>query len=751
MMQMKHFRAALVRAVFHAWRNWFRTTKTTKKKVNYSVERWFASVDTGLLRKNFLAWKLLAHKVESDKKHAENSTYVDELSKQLTAEQENSRQLEERLKEQMQQVATLKDRLQREQEGRQAEVKALSKELGQCKERNGALTAQLQAMTEMQSATVHLTQTVASALHAQWSSAMPSILSMPDLSPLCRSDSGKHELGRSTSSVADDIGQEVQASSVDPAELMKRWVNRQLQLLNHRKPVVNFRQQLRDGEIILKVMKAVLHPKSSEEADRILRKNIDIDTRLDDIVELCNTVTGLDNIILASHFREANEPFMFRLLSRCLVGFPNLPLAEDEQQRLASIVNDFEEWFADIDSFHDIDSINMLQLSVEGALQGWDQWSRVFDARAADWAAVRSSLDNFTNKAMLHSDMAMGSDAELALIATVPAWLIHDLTQSEAPADESPSATVERVMETMQQVNDVLLRHRRVIQDSYSQYSASNEEEGSVVSLDVHEFLTFVRDCLLFRHGPAGFDRHLVMTDIFLRTKRCSELQENWELLKVSGVRSASTRVAVPSESDEADQDLSMPEFVFALVRLASVRIKDSGPIAKRVETLFQNYIWKNAEFRAPGSLREVFVRDSVRNIFRDHRANLLDCFKFYANLDNSAKGASTLDTINRNEFQMLLKDAKLDAHIDSKTADRIFEAVQQADVRGESAEFEMSYSEFLEAVCTMAFYKLPDPLTPFEIRLEEMITKLLEPLATKTKVRLKPRKARKHHIRGRH
>ena len=89
--------------------------------------------------------------------------------------------------------------------------------------------------------------------------------------------------------------------------------------------------------------------------------------------------------------------------------------------------------------------------------------------------------------------------------------------------------------------------------------------------------------------------------------------------------------------------------------------------------------------------------------------------FQYYRNVDGSDGRAQT---INAKEFDTFVRDADLLDRLSftKREAAAVFAVTQHAE--GAEGASEMSFREFLEAVVTLALYKLPSPMQPAAQRL---------------------------------
>lgn len=96
---------------------------------------------------------------------------------------------------------------------------------------------------------------------------------------------------------------------------------------------------------------------------------------------------------------------------------------------------------------------------------------------------------------------------------------------------------------------------------------------------------------------------------------------------------------------------------------------------------------------------------------------------------------AGNPNTIDRDEFVTLMKDCKLiDNHFTTKDIFHIFANVQYDEEQGEdggpNSILELIYPEFLESICAIAYYKVPNPFISLGEKLTIMLSETLYPNA---------------------
>eukprot|EP01065_Artemidia_motanka_P036041 TRINITY_DN43941_c0_g1_i1.p1 TRINITY_DN43941_c0_g1~~TRINITY_DN43941_c0_g1_i1.p1 ORF type:complete len:1114 (+),score=364.58 TRINITY_DN43941_c0_g1_i1:43-3384(+) len=112
---------------------------------------------------------------------------------------------------------------------------------------------------------------------------------------------------------------------------------------------------------------------------------------------------------------------------------------------------------------------------------------------------------------------------------------------------------------------------------------------------------------------------------------------------------------------------------------------------------------------------REVYRQPECQMVLQTHNRSLVAVYEWFAKRDETNRGNVT--SINADEWTRMLKDLDcIDAQLGVKDATMIFNAVQ--DVEDPSPPSELSFREFLEALCGVALSRLANQMLPVWLRL---------------------------------
>ena len=282
------------------------------------------------------------------------------------------------------------------------------------------------------------------------------------------------------------------------------------------------------------------------------------------------------------------------------------------------------------------------------------------------------------------------------------------------------------------------------------------------------EFAPEIRGWYIRYSSVKGMGSH----DFYLFAKQIKVLSRSFRLVDIDLVR-------VASGAGDADDQLSPPEFVEALIRLSLKRyssatnkgvrneafISDSeeereeidddddgagdekislGSVKSkravdRVRRLLLENVGKYAHKVDIDSFRARFADPDVQDVLLKRRRWLMGKFREYCAADGTQAASSdqAMYTMNLTEWDKFLRDHNVfDHRFKNRSSATLFvcaQAPHAMDDKGSSLESalednqELIYQEFLEAIVALAHFRFPDPFIPLSTRVATMLDKLDE------------------------
>jgi hypothetical protein len=189
------------------------------------------------------------------------------------------------------------------------------------------------------------------------------------------------------------------------------------------------------------------------------------------------------------------------------------------------------------------------------------------------------------------------------------------------------------------------------------------------------------------------------------------------------------SQIGAASDGDAEDEEenptteLIPSEFVECLIRMADIRVKEGGRmLQERFDLFMQNYVLPFAcKSEADKFKKEVYESGTQAALHR-YQKDLQKIFLHYGTGKGSRK------TLNSERFSEFAKDAHL--QLDEGTQATIFQ-----NVLGVGAE-EMAQHEFLEAIVSVAAFKVPSPFIGLDRKIDVVVSSMISTLRAKLRTR---------------
>eukprot|EP01006_Ploeotia_vitrea_P043355 TRINITY_DN66721_c4_g1_i1.p1 TRINITY_DN66721_c4_g1~~TRINITY_DN66721_c4_g1_i1.p1 ORF type:complete len:1131 (+),score=125.60 TRINITY_DN66721_c4_g1_i1:72-3464(+) len=279
--------------------------------------------------------------------------------------------------------------------------------------------------------------------------------------------------------------------------------------------------------------------------------------------------------------------------------------------------------------------------------------------------------------------------------------------------DVLPNVTPKEIETIIDQLFEVVRKNLPTIHDTFRYYSATTANHWTMCE---QEFWKFCSDCKLISIDNAGSREYVSL--MFADANTFKSLEED----------SRPATGATENSQDGVhgtDLELLPGEFLKAIIKISNFIVEDpSQLLPAKVETLVHGYLEKYAQKVVMEEFKDQIYRPEVQQVLKKNKKRLVQVFKYYARAGGASvpKAKQKLDAIEPAEFKLLCKDAKLiDAHCSHETIDHIFIYILEKDCH-------MFIYEFMEAIVALAAIKLPNPLQPLSVRVQQFIANMLLP-----------------------